>query len=83
MGRIANPDINRMPGTTARVRCNGEIHALAARFSDNNAVALCPWVLGEQLATGVKPLNERLRPSTMPIAPRRVYLIGAPYEMIF
>ena len=62
MDRIANPDINPKPGTMGGSRRNDEIRVYASRFFDNNTVDLRPGVVGKQLATGLKPLNERIRP---------------------
>ena len=44
--RIANPDKNRKPGTIEGIRRHDGIHVYAARFIDNNTVALFPGVAG-------------------------------------
>ena len=62
MDRLANPDVNPMPGTLDGIRRNDDIHVYVARFFDNYTVTLCPGVVGKSLALGLKALNERLRP---------------------
>ena len=60
--KIANPDTTPKPGTLEGVNRMEEIIAFVARFFDNHHVALCPWVVGKNLAAGLKSRNDSLRP---------------------
>ena len=60
--RLANPETQAKPGTLDSVKRNEEIWVFVARYFNNFHVSLCPGVVGKQLATGLKSLNDRLRP---------------------
>ena len=60
--RLANPDVTAKPGTLEGVKRMEEILVFVARFFDNHHVALCPGVVGKNLAQGLKSLNDSLRP---------------------
>ena len=62
MGRLPNPDVTAKPGTSEGIRRIDEIHVFVAMCFDNHTVNLRPVVVGRNLATTSKSLNDRLKP---------------------
>ena len=60
--KLANPDVVAKPGTLDSVKRMGGILVYVDRFFDNHHVALCPGVVGKNLAAWLKSLNDSLRP---------------------